>query len=242
MRQGRADRFGRAVAGRLAAHEGWGLTGDATGIERGADGRPLYRKPAFGGRWIAEIATRSGPAVATVRPGAFPPGSRAVREPPPVESIALSPHPPRVRAIGGGVERDAGWGEPLSAGLVFVAGQGVEGPEGVFAVRDAARSLGGALGATRRVVDLGWAPRQVQVGLTGIAPEPKVAVLVGVSGSTNHMVGLRRARAIVAVNHDATAPVFQRADIGLVGDWKDLLPLLRDALSATLPVILDRAP
>jgi electron transfer flavoprotein alpha subunit len=237
-----SDLYGRTVAGRLSAREGWGLTGDATGISVGADGRPVYRKPAFGGRWIAEIGTRSGPAVVTVRPGAFPRAGPLDGEPVPVRSIPFVPRVEPITFTPGGTERDPSWGDALSAPVLLVAGQGVGGPEGVRALRHAAPSFGATVVATRRVVDLGWAPRQLQIGLTGLSVEPWLAILVGVGGSPNHLVGLRRAGRLLAVNRDPGAPVFQHADVGIVGEWETVLPLLAAQLGPTLRARLAQGP
>ena len=230
-----SDLFGRSVAGRLAARNGWGLTGDAVGIAREGTGRPLYRKPAFGGRWVAEIGTRSGPGLVTVRPGALPKAPVREAAAPELRAVALTPRDIRVTTTGGGRERDDAWGDLHSAPLVLVVGQGVGGPESVLAIRDVARSIGAALGATRRVVDLGWAPRQLQVGLTGLSLEPRLAVLLGVGGSPNHLVGLHRASVILAVNRDPSARVFAGVDVGIVGDWQEVLPILAPLLPATVP-------
>jgi electron transfer flavoprotein alpha subunit len=237
-----ADQFGRSVAGRLSAREGWGLTGDATGIALDAEGRPLYRKPAFGGRWIAEIGTRAGPALVTVRRGAFPRFHPSESPALSVESVPFVRGATPMRFTGGGVERDPSWGDVNAAPVLLVAGQGVGGPEGVRALREAAPSFGATVGATRLVVDLGWAPRQLQIGLTGLAVEPRLAILVGVGGSLNHLVGLRRAGVLVALNLDPAAAVFGHADVGIVGDWQELLPLLARELGPTLPGLLDPAP
>jgi len=233
-----SDLFGRSVAGRLSAREGWGLTGDATGIERAPDGRPLYRKPAFGGRWIAEIGTRAGPAVATVRPGALPRLPNLDGAPLAIDPVLSDGRPDRVAVTGGATERDGSWGDALSSPILLVAGQGVGGPDGVRVLREAARSIGAAVGATRRVVDLGWAPRQLQVGLTGLSVEPRVALLFGVGGSPNHLIGLQRAGVIVAVNSDAAASVFRRVDVGVVGAWQEVLPLLVPAVATRWPELL----
>ncbi|MCI4340501.1 MAG: electron transfer flavoprotein subunit alpha/FixB family protein, partial [Thermoplasmata archaeon] len=230
-----SDLFGRSVAGRLSAREGWGLTGDAVGIVPGPDARPLYRKPAFGGRWIAEIGTRSGPALVTVRPGALPRAPTDLGGPLPVEHVPLPARPRRVTPSSATIERDGSWGDPMTAPILFVVGQGVAGPESVRVVRDVARSIGAAVGATRRVVDLGWAPRQLQIGLTGLSVDPRIAVLLGVGGSANHLIGLQRAGLLLAVNRDPAALVFAGTDIGIVGDWQEVLPVLARELSATLP-------
>ena len=93
-----------------------------------------------------------------------------------------------------------------------------------------ARRWHGAVAATRRVVDAGWVPRQLQVGLTGRSIAPALALLLGVGGSPNHVVGWRRARAVLAVDVAPEAAVFRAADAGLVGDWREILGVLAPAL------------
>ena len=110
-------------------------------------------------------------------------------------------------------------------------GRGVGGPDGVSpSSRLAAARSVPALGATREVTDAGWLPRQHQVGITGRAIAPRLYVALGVSGAMEHMVGVRRAGTIVAVNKNAKAPIFKTADLGLLADWAAILPLLVAAL------------
>jgi electron transfer flavoprotein alpha subunit len=90
--------------------------------------------------------------------------------------------------------------------------------------------LGAELGATRKVTDKGWAPRSRQVGITGRSIAPRLYVALGVSGKFNHMVGVRAAGTILAINHDPAAPVFTHCDVGIVGDWHEVVPLLEGAL------------
>jgi electron transfer flavoprotein alpha subunit len=83
--------------------------------------------------------------------------------------------------------------------------------------------------ATRRVTDQGWMPRQVQVGLTGKAIDPRLYIAIGIRGAVNHTVGIKRAHMVAAINNDPEAPIFERANIGLVADWAAILPALTDA-------------
>jgi electron transfer flavoprotein alpha subunit len=103
---------------------------------------------------------------------------------------------------------------------------GVGGPDGIERVKDLARALDGAICATRRVTDEGWMPRQLQVGLTGKSIEPQLYFAVGISGAPNHLIGIKRAGVVVAINEDPDASIFERADIGLVGDWAKLTPAI----------------
>ena len=119
---------------------------------------------------------------------------------------------------------------PLEGAEVVVGlGTGVGGPEGVAKAAEFARMLGAAICATRRVTDQGWVPRQLQVGLTGKSIDPRLYIAIGVRGAPNHTCGLKRARTIVAINNDADALIFERANIGLVADWQAVLPALQDS-------------
>jgi electron transfer flavoprotein alpha subunit len=94
--------------------------------------------------------------------------------------------------------------------------------------------MGAAISATRRVTDMGWLPRQLQVGLTGKAMEPRLYFAIGIRGAPNHVVGIKRAHTVVAINNDPEAPIFERANIGLVADWNQILPALEDAMRLRL--------
>jgi electron transfer flavoprotein alpha subunit len=103
-------------------------------------------------------------------------------------------------------------------------------PEEYEQLTPLAALLGAELGATRKVTDRGWAPRSRQVGITGRSIAPRLYVALGLSGKFNHVVGVRAAGTILAVNSDPDAPVFAHCDIGIVGDWHEVVPLLQDAL------------
>jgi electron transfer flavoprotein alpha subunit len=84
------------------------------------------------------------------------------------------------------------------------------------------------------VTDMGWLPRQLQVGLTGKAMEPRLYFAIGIRGAPNHVIGIKRAHAVVAVNNDSEAPIFEHANIGLIADWEQIVPALEDALRMRL--------
>ncbi len=229
-----SDPFGREVAAAVAARRQLGLTGDAVGCALDGAGAIVWTKPSFGGRTVATVRSRTRPSLATVRPGVF-----AVA-PPPADRRgflwrALEPPPPTRRRIATGSGREVGDGPDLDAYDVVVAvGMGIGGPDGIARLAPVLRQWGAGLGATRRVVDAGWVPRQRQVGLTGRLLAPRLAVLLGVSGAVNHAVGWRRAGAVLAVNRDPAAPVFRDADVGIVGDVETVLPLLVGPLAAAI--------
>jgi electron transfer flavoprotein alpha subunit len=106
---------------------------------------------------------------------------------------------------------------------------GVGGPEGVEKAKELVHALDAAICATRRVTDQGWVPRQLQVGLTGKTIEPRLYFSLGIRGVPNHTVGIKRAETIVAINSDPEAPIFERANLGLVGDFAPLTRALAEA-------------
>lgn len=218
--------FGRAVAATLSARRGLGLVGDATRLGSAPNHSVTFSKPAFGGRVLATIECRTRPALVTVRPGAF--GTRIDDQAAPasVEQVPYEPPVPKVEVGESVQELDGSWGDLGTARVVLVVGQGIGGSEAIGPLRELVVRWGGALGATRKVVDAGWVPRQLQVGLTGRSIAPEIALLVGVGGSANHLVGLQRARVVMAVNPEPTARVLGHADVGIVGRWEEIVPLL----------------
>ena len=224
-----ATERGRDWGPRLAARLGLGLTGDAIDIELDAENRMVALKPAFGGNIVAPIYSKTFPQMATVRPGvlelAAPSEARQAKIQ--IERVELSA--PKSRLIKAHSTLDPTI-EPLEGAEVVVGvGTGVAAPKGVARVAAFARVVGAAMCATRRVTDLGWVPRQLQVGLTGKSIDPRLYIAVGVRGAPNHTCGLKRAQTVVAINNDAEALIFERANIGLVADWQAILPALQDA-------------
>ena len=215
-------RSGRVVASIVAARCGWGLTGDAVGLEVGPDGRLVAWKPAFGGRLQVPIVSRSPVQMATIRPGVL------ARRPPrcnpaqPLVEMLPDPVPSLIRTVS--IERDDDdIGELRRARSVVAVGMGVD-PEGYSVIDELRAALGGAaLGATRRVTDQGWVPRGRQIGVTAHAVAPRLLVAVGSSGRFNHTVGFRNAGTILAINSDPEAEIFDQVDVGLVGEWQRIV-------------------
>jgi len=219
---------GRDLAPRVAARLGLGLTGDAVDVDVDAEGRVRQHKPAFGGAVVAPILSHTRPELVTVRPGllaaALPdPARSAVVEQLPVPDVAPRVRVTATRALANAAALDA-------ADIVLGVGRGIGGPAALAPIAELARRLGAALAATREVTDAGWLPKQHQVGLTGRAISPRVYVALAVSGAHEHVVGLRRAGVIVAVNKNPKAPIFKAADLGVVTDYVPLLPLLESVL------------
>jgi electron transfer flavoprotein alpha subunit len=221
--------FGREVAGRVAAATGSGLVGDAVSLDV-RDDALVAGKPAFAGALVADITCRTPTPMVTVRPGVLPAAGDAR---PDAECAAPLTHQEvatrgRVRILG---ERRNDDVETLArAPIVIGVGTGVA-PDEYESLSPLAALLGAELAATRKVTDKGWAPRARQVGITGRSIAPRLYIALALSGKFNHMVGVRAAGTILAVNGDRGAPVFEHCDIGIVGDWHEVVPLLQQALA-----------
>jgi electron transfer flavoprotein alpha subunit len=220
--------WGREVAGRAAARLDAGLTGDAIDLTVDGDGRLVAWKPAFGGQLAAAITSTSDVQLVTVRPGVL---ALLAPRPPGRASVGTLPvqRRNRVRTLGSG--RDDDVDRLASAAVVVGAGAGVANDR-YHELDELLDVLGAELAATRKVTDKAWQPRSRQIGITGRSLQPELYVAVGVSGKFNHMVGVRGAGTIVAINADREAPVFGECDIGIVADWREAVPLLVDGLSA----------
>jgi electron transfer flavoprotein alpha subunit len=213
--------WGREVAARTAARLGAGLTGDAVDLEVEGD-RLVAWKPAFGGQLVAAITATSPVQMATVRAGVLP--TLTPRAACAIETTTLAPASrDRVHVLLRTRDDDI---EVLAdADAVIGVGTGVP-PDAYDDLEPLRTALGAELGATRKVTDKGWLPHARQIGITGRAIAPRLFVSIGASGKFNHMVGVRAAGTVLAINPDPDALVFDAADIGIVGDWREVLPLL----------------
>ncbi|MEP6623827.1 MAG: FAD-binding protein [Acidimicrobiia bacterium] len=217
--------WGREVASRTAAALMTGLTGDAVELDRDADDLVAW-KPAFGGQIVAAIRCTTRPQMATVRSGVLP--RRAPRtHTPPVTVIPLEPQS-RVEILAR--TRDDDLDTLADAHVVVGVGVGVD-PGEYPRLDPLLAALGAELAATRKVTDQGWLPRARQIGITGRTIAPRLYVSVASNGKFNHMVGVRTAGTILAINSDPDAKVFAAADIGIVGDYRDVVPLLVSRLT-----------
>ncbi|MFP6663102.1 MAG: FAD-binding protein [Deltaproteobacteria bacterium] len=230
---GPATSLGRDQLPMVAARLGLGLTGDAIGIEVESGGVLLALKPAFGGQLIAPIRSRTQPAFATLRAGVLEPAlADATRAPATELRVAPSPGGPQARWLNFESETDSAGADLEEARIVVCAGFGMGGAEHMGDLARLATALGGTVCATRRVCDLGWLARQVQVGLSGRSIAPDVYLGFGVRGSFNHTVGIRRAGTVIGINTDPSAAIFAAADLGIVGDATQLLGALLTRLGA----------
>ena len=229
-----ASERGRDWAPRLAARLGLGLTGDAIGIDLNGEGRMVALKPAFGGNIVAPILCRTDPQMVTVRPGVLELGHPDDSRRAALETLRPDLPAPLSTLVSSHVTLDESIAPLEGAEIIVGVGSGMGGQDGVDQAKELARVLDAGLCATRRVTDAGWVPRQLQVGLTGKAIDPRLYFAIGIRGAPNHTVGIKRARTIVAINNDPEAPIFERATLGLVADWAAIMPPLIAALGRRL--------
>jgi electron transfer flavoprotein alpha subunit len=221
--------WGREVASRVAASLGAGLTGDAVGLAV-VDGRLTAWKPAFGGRLVVAITASSPVQIATVRGGILP--LLAERYSPMPETVQHN-ITPLGRVVVHARTREDNADDLANAEMVLGVGMGVD-PGRYGELQPLLDLLGGQIAATRKVTDKGWLPRARQVGITGHTIAPRLFVSVGASGKFNHTVGVRSSGTILAVNPDPDALIFDWADVGIVGDWSEVIPELTSQLQAAM--------
>ena len=221
-----ASPWGSEVAGRLCARVGAALLPGCVAIGRDSAGAIVGTRPVYGSRLVARVAAPgSSLQIITVRPGSDSPAPAATHAPVTIERIVSSTSPDWIQHLG--EERVPPEALDLAEAEVVVAGGlGVGSREGFALVEELARILGGAVGATRMAVDAGWVPFLRQIGLTGRIISPRLYVACGISGSPHHMDGVRQAQLIVAINTDRHAPIFTYADVGILGDVREVLPPL----------------
>ncbi len=218
--------IGRDLGPALAYRLGTAVAMDTVALEY-KDGKLFGTRPAYGGNARAVNSFAQSPAVATVRPksqDAAEGGAAGA-----VEKVAFDASGIRTKVI----DRKVATSEGVrleDATVVVSGGRGVGGPEGFETITALAKELGGAVGASRAVADLGWRPVAEQVGLTGKVVSPMLYIAVAISGASQHMAGCSGSKNIVAINKDADANIFKAARFGIVGDFKTVMPALLEAV------------
>jgi electron transfer flavoprotein alpha subunit len=218
------------IASALAARLDAGLNWDLTDLEQ-KEGKLVGKRPALQDSVLLDVGWKSEPRLALIRSGTFEPaesgGSGEVKKVP-VEIEDWSKQAVMVEQA-----HEESEGPSIEDADVIVAGgRGLGKPENFSLVEDLAKALGGAVAATRAVVDAGWYPYATQVGQTGRTVAPKLYIACGISGAIQHKVGMQSSGTIVAINKDPNAPIFEYSDLGVVGDVHEIVPKLTELVKA----------
>jgi electron transfer flavoprotein alpha subunit len=223
--------LGFEVGAGLAARLGAGVAMEVTAVN--ADGDKLTaERPILGDSAISEISFRSDVGIIIGRLNAFE-TQAAGSDTAAVEDVdfELSSHAQQATMKQRGEQRGADV-DIEGADVLVAGGRGLGKAEGFELAEDLAKALGGAVAATRAVVDAGWYPYAAQIGQTGKTVAPKLYLAAGISGAIQHKVGMQSSENIVAINKDANAPIFEFSDLGIVGDLNKILPKLTEAVKA----------
>jgi electron transfer flavoprotein alpha subunit len=218
------------IASSLAARLDAGLNWDLTDLVA-QDGRLVGKRPALQDSVYLDVGWKDGPRIALIRSGTFDPAETG-GEP---EIVDVQPQLEDFSLQATMVEQAHEESEGPSiedAEIIVAGGRGLGGPENFSLVEELAKALGGAVAATRAVVDAGWYPYSTQVGQTGKTVAPKLYIACGISGAIQHKVGMQGANVIVAINKDANAPIFEFCDLGVVGDLHQIVPKLTELVRA----------
>jgi electron transfer flavoprotein alpha subunit len=218
------------VAAGLAARLDAGLNWDLTDLVQ-QDGKLVGKRPALQDSVYVDVGWKSEPRIALFRSGSFDPnatgGSAEVGD----LTVALEDFSTSARMVDQAHEESEG-PSIEDAPVIVAGGRGLGGPENFTLVEELAKALGGAVGATRAVVDAGWYPYATQVGQTGKTVSPKLYIACGISGAIQHKVGMQGSGVIVAINKDTNAPIFEFSDLGVVGDVHQVVPKLTELVKA----------
>jgi len=223
----------RDFAPKLAAMLGKGMIGDCIGY-RNEGGKLIFVRQMFQGKTAADVTfAGAAPWFASFQSGAFRadlltshPSGKA-----PVNAVAVSLSAEQIRTKPLDLFKEAKSAVDLTQAPIIVSiGRGIKAPENIPQAEALAKAIGGEIAASRPICDEGWLPMERQIGSSGQTVAPKLYLALGISGAIQHVVGMKGARTIVAINKDSNAPIFEIADYGVVGDIFEIMPALIEAL------------
>jgi len=227
-----ATTMGRDLSPRVAARLGTGLATDCTELGINDAGLLSIKRPMYAGKLFANVAfNNANPQIASVRPNVMP----AQENPKAGEVFKLEVgiDPSRVRTKLMEIKKETGARVDLTEAKIIVSGgRGIRGPENFSILEELVATLGSeaTVGASRSAVDAGWRPHSDQVGQTGKTVTPDLYIACGISGAVQHVAGMSSSKYIVAINKDPDAPIFQKADYGIVDDLFKIVPLITEEL------------
>ena len=220
--------FGMDLAPSLSVELGLPVATDCIGFSF-EENRLKAIRSIYGGKVNANVSLRESKGyVATVRPGVFSaalPGEKnggIVMEPSPIQGTM------GLKKFIEYIEAPITGEDITQAELIFSVGQGIGGPEHIPLIEEVAKSLGGVLACSRPVVDRNWLPKERQVGISGKTVKPKIYIAIGISGAFQHVTAMQGSETIIAINKDPHAPIFGVADYGIVDDFQNVIPVLKE--------------
>lgn len=219
-----ATELGRSLAPRVACALETGLTADCTDLIINESNEFIQVRPAFSDNILAHIKTVTSPKMSTVRYHEFEEASK-VKD---VKCKIINIPPYSLIEENSSVLKTEDLGEKSisEAELIVSVGRGLKAKEDLAIFKELADKLGGMLGVSRAIVDAGIAPSNIQIGYSGHRVKPKIYIACGISGAPQHLSGMKESDTIIAINKDPSAPIFQIADIGYVGDMYEIVPML----------------
>lgn len=212
---------------KLATALGWAFLSDCTGL-RVEGGEPVFVKQAFQGKLNVDLVfAGDAPRLLSVQSGAFAPDAMKGDSPALIEALAIELDEAALRVRPAEPYREAaGTADLASAERIVSIGRGIKDPANIALAQRLADALGAELAASRPICDSGWLPLDRQVGSSGQTVKPKLYLALGISGAIQHLVGMKGSEVIAAINTDASAPIFEIADYGIVGDLFEVVPEL----------------
>ncbi len=232
-----ATAIGRDLAPRVSARVHTGLTADCTKLEIAEDTKEFrMTRPAFGGNIMATIVCPDfRPAMATVRPGVMQKLKPVAGAKAPVEkmNVTFTPNNMDVEILDI-IKKVSNKMDIQDAKILVSGGRGMGCPENFQLLRDLADALGGEVSSSRACVDAGWVEKDIQVGQTGKTVRPNLYIACGISGAIQHLAGMEESDVIIAINKDETAPIFEVADYGVVGDVTKILPIFTEKVKEAM--------
>jgi electron transfer flavoprotein alpha subunit len=226
----------RDFAPELAASLGKGMIGDCIGF-RNEEGRLVFVRQMFQGKTAADVVfTGAAPWFTSFQSGAFRADLLQAHSSgkAPVNAVKVELKPEQIRTKPLDLFKEAKSAVDLTqAPLIVAIGRGIKAPENIPQAEALAKAIGGEIAASRPICDEGWLPMERQIGSSGQTVAPKLYLALGISGAIQHVVGMKGARTIVAINKDQNAPIFEIADYGIVGDIFDIMPALTEELQRT---------
>ena len=222
----------RDLAPALAIRLAGAVATDVLAWQIDETGALVVRRPLYGGKVLASVRIRKTPAVIVLSPNVFPISGHRVE--PRIHTLSIDDsggdNRLRLREI---IPNSSSRPALMEARVIVAGGRGLRAPENFHLIEELADALGGAVGASRSIVDAGWVEQVHQVGQTGKSVAPDLYIACGISGAIQHLAGIRAAKQIVAINNDLDAPIFKVAELGIVGDLFEIIPEIIRQLKAS---------